>query len=247
MKTPASQLFPLSALVAVLAAAPFARAETFTLTDKQGRSLTAEVLSVSGDQVKIKRDDGQQFTLSMASLASDDQKKLRDWAKAEASKPLPPGSLQVELSRGIFKTDKQTTDVTVTDGRVIKNGRTVTEEKWGYSITLINKSSTPLEKLRAEYRLFATVDSVHVKEKQGLRKRSFQSPLETVPELGRLVFRTETISAYKMKYNGNIYSAATGDSSSREQLMGIWLRIYRDKELIYESSAPESLQLTEKW
>lgn len=233
--------------ISLLAVSSIANAETFTLTDKQGRSLTADVLSVAGDQVKIKRDDGQIFTLSMATLSPPDQKKLKDWAAEEMSKPLPPGSLQVELSRGIFKTDKQTTDVTVTDGRVIKNGRTTTEEKWGYAITITNKSSAPLEKLRAEYRLFATLDSVHVKEKQGLKKKAYQSPLETIPELGRIVFRTETISAKKMKFNGNIYSASTGDTSSREQLSGIWLRIYRGKELVYEASMPENLQLTEKW
>ncbi len=44
---------------------------------------------------------------------------------------------------------------------------TITEEKWGYNVTLTNKSPRPLEKLRAEYRLFATVDSIHVGENRG--------------------------------------------------------------------------------
>ncbi|MET0261522.1 MAG: hypothetical protein ABW223_01400, partial [Rariglobus sp.] len=52
------------------------QADVFTLTDKQGRSLKAEVLSVSNDQVKIKRNDGQTFNLPLATLAPEDQEKL---------------------------------------------------------------------------------------------------------------------------------------------------------------------------
>lgn len=226
-------------------AALTAQAEMFTLTDTQGRTINADVLSVSGDQVKIKR-DGSTFNVPLATLSADDQKKLKAWAETQTTR-IPPGGLQVELSRGIFKTEKQTSDVALVGGGIVKNGRTKTEEKWGYAVTLTNKTSRPLENLRAEYMLFATVDNLHVKEKQGLKKQRYRSAIETVPELGRHVFRTETISAIKEKYNGNIVSARSGESSSREMLTGIWLRIYQDKELVYEAVMPESLRTTEKW
>lgn len=234
------------AISTVTGASPLA-AETFTLTDKQGRSIQADVLSVDGDKAKIKRTDGQVFTLDLSLLENDDQKKLREWAAREAAKPLPPGALQVELSRGIFKTEKRDSDVKLTTGEIVKNGRTTTEEKWGYSVTISNKTPRPLDDLRAEYRLFATIDDVHVKEKQGLKKKSYQSRIETIPELSRTVFRTETISAFKMKYNGNIHSAKTGDTSSRETLSGIWIRIYRGGELLLETSTPDNLRTTQSW
>lgn len=218
-------------------------AEVQTLTDKQGRSLNADVISISGDQVKIKRADGQTFNLSLANLSDDDQKRLKEWA----AKNLPADALLVELSRGKFDTNKKEVDVTLTNGDLVKNGRTITEEKWGYSITVANRTPQPIEKLRAEYLLFATVDDVQVKEKQGLKKKRFRSPIDTIPELGKTTFRTETISAIKSKYNGNIVAAKSGDSSSRETLHGIWLRIYHGDELVYETSAPESLRTTEKW
>lgn len=244
MNTPFKPLRRFLAAIALVGALA-AHAETFTLTDKQGRTINADVLSVSGDQVRIKR-DGSTFNVSLATLSAEDQKKLKAWAETQATL-IPPGGLQVELSRGIFKTEKQTTDVVLVNGDTVKNGRTTTEDKWGYAITITNKTSRPLENLRAEYLLFATVDSVHVKEKQGLKKKNYRSAIETVPELGRVVFRTETISAFKMKYNGNIISAKSGDSSSREMLTGIWLRIYQGKELVYEAVMPESLRTTEKW
>lgn len=222
-------------------------AEPFTLTDNQGRSISADVLSVSGEQVKIKRSDGQVFTLGLSTLADADQKKLKEWASKESAKPLPPGALQVELSRGNFKTEKRDMDVTLVNGDVVKNGRTVTEEKWGYSVMISNKTSQPLEKLRTEYRLFATIDDVHTKEKQGLKKKSYRSVVEPIPELGRITFRTETVSAIKTKYNGNIVSAKSGESSSRETLRGIWIKIFRGDELVYENAMPDSLRTSETW
>ncbi len=236
----------LLAILLALTGAP-SRAELLTLTDKQGRSILADVLSIQNGQVKIKRDDGRVFELPLDTLKDDDQKKLNEWAAQEAVKPLPPGALQVELSRGVFKTDKRVVDVTLVGGDVVKNGQTITEEKWGYGVTIINKTARSVDNLRTEYRLFATVDNIHVKEKQGLKKKSYRSAIENVPELGRITFRTETVSAIKTKYNGNIHSAKTGDTSSRETLHGIWIRIYRGDDLVYETAMPDSLRTSETW
>jgi len=246
MNTHAARFSFVYTLVFCLAVTLFAvssRAEVFTLTDKQGRSIKADVLSMSGSQVKIKRDDGQTFELPLAALSDGDQEKLKSWA----AKSLPPGAVVIEMSRAKFDTIKTDKDIKVTTGEIFKDGLTITEEKWGYAVTVSNRTPQPIQNLRAEYRLFATVDSVHVKEKQGLKKKSFQNAIETVPELGKTAFRTETISAIKTKYNANIVSAKTGDTSSRETLFGIWIRIYREDAIIYEAAMPESLRTTEKW
>ena len=58
---------------------------------------------------------------------------------------------------------------------------------------------------------------------------------------------TETISAIKTKYNGNIVSAKTGDTGSRETQSGIWMRIYRGDDWLYELAAPTRLNTTEQW
>lgn len=229
-------------VVMALALPNLSQAEPFTLTDKQGRSIKADVLSVTGNQVKIKRDDGQTFDLSLSALSDGDQEKLKAWA----AKSLPPGALLVEMSRAKFDTIKTDKDVKITTGATIKDGMAITEEKWGYTVTVSNRTSRPIENLRAEYRLFATVDNIHVKEKQGLKKKSFKSVIETVPELGKIAFRTETISTVKTKYNG-IVSAETGDTSSRETIFGVWMRIYREDAIVYEAAMPESLRTSEKW
>jgi len=245
LNNPSSFIRALGIGLAVVLAltASVSQAEPFTLTDKQGRSIKADVLEVTNGQVKIKRDDGQTFSLPLANLSETDQQKLNEWAKS-----LPPGAVQFEFSRGIFKTIKTDKDAQLVNGKVIKDGITLTEDKWGYNVTITNKTPSPIENLRTEYRLFATIDNVHVSEESvKLKKKAFQSPIETVPALGKIVFKTETISAVKMKYNGNIVSAKTGENHSREVLSGIWIRVYRGSDLIHETIMPEKIRETQKW
>lgn len=220
-----------------------------TLTDKQGRSIQAEVVAVDGDTVTIQREDGQTFTLSLSTLSDNDQRALRKWAAEEAAKPkpLPPGAITVQLSRGILKTDKRKVDVHLVGGGMVKNGMTVTEDQWGYDVTVTNTTSTPVKDLRAEYILFATVDNIQKTGDEGLKKRPFRSPVPAVPALDHIKFQTKTITAIKERYNGNIVAAGSGASSSRETLYGIWIRIYQGQDLVYEVSMPTTLQSTEKW
>ena len=51
--------------------------ELHTFTDTQGRLLKAELVSILGDQVTIKRDDGQVFTVKASTFSQADQ----DWLK----------------------------------------------------------------------------------------------------------------------------------------------------------------------
>lgn len=249
MPTPRRPLFSLRRLACglVLTALPLLADEEWrTLTDTQGRSLRAQFISATDDEVTIRREDGQTFTLKVAQLSTADQKAVREFAKKP--QPIPAGALIAEMSRGKFATEKVDSDVILTTGAIVKNGRTTTTEKWGYNVTLQNKSAVPISGLRAEYRLFATVDSVHEKEDQGaLKKKAYTTKIDTIPVHDRVSFRTETINASKMHYNGNIVSAKTGDSTSRETLVGIWIRIYRGDELVMESSMPAGLADKEKW
>jgi len=226
-------------------------AETRTLTDQMGRSLKAELVSLDGDTLTIKREDGQTFTLSLATLSDDDQKSIKDWAATQVPvkpKPLSPDAIKVTLSRGIFKTDIRKVEVKLIGGGTVKNGMTVTEDKWGYTVTLENRTPKPVPALRAEYRLFATVDDIQVKAtKKSLKKKACKTAIEAIPELGRTTFQTETISATKTHYNGNIVSAGSGESSSRETLYGIWIRIYDGDNLLYEEAFPGTLKTTETW
>ena len=242
----------LLALVGGLTGASRLAAEPLTLTDKQGRALTAEILSVEKGLVKIKREDGQVFSLPLDNLSEADQVKLaalsEKLATAEAAKPLSAAAIKIELNRGNFKTVKKTEDVKLKTGTTVPDGLAITQENWGYALTISNTTPKPIEGLRAEYRLFATVDSMGTAEdKKGLKKKPYKTPIETIDALGKITFRTETITAVKMAFVGNIVSANTGRSESGERLYGIWLRVFRGDQLVQEIAMPDSLRTKEKW
>jgi len=229
-------------------------AEKMTLTDKQGRALKADVLAVEKEAgtVKIQRDDGQVFNLHLDSLIKEDHDKLLKLAEtlaaAEAAKPLKPDAIKIELNRGNFKTTKKSEDVKLTSGDTVKDGVTITQENWGYALTISNRTPKPIDELRAEYRLFATVDNMSVAEdKLVLKKKAYKTPIEKIEALDKTTMRTETITAVKMAFNGNIVSSKTGRSESGERLYGIWLRLYRGDQLVQEIAMPDSLRTKEKW
>jgi len=213
------------------------QAEVQTITDKQGRSIKADVLSVENEKVKIKRDDGQIFELPLASLDSGTQESLKAWA-AKAASEIPAGAVTVELSRGVFSSSKSEDISTVT-----------TEEKWGYSVTVANRGSKPLENLRFDYVLFVKPDLEPGKDARAaaLKRATGSNTLPLVAIGSKAVFRTDSIKIYKQKLKPGWIWGKTGNSEMvRDTLHGIWVKAYAGNKLVAEICTPEGLMKTEK-
>lgn len=232
---------PLSRLVIALTAAALGlaslRAEVQTITDQQGRSIRANVLSVENGKVKIRRDDGQTFELPLSSLSEETRKSLEAWA-AKAAAEIPPGALTVELSRGIFESEKNESISTVT-----------TEEKWGYSVTVSNRSSKPINNLKFTYVLFVKPDLEPGKDASSakLKRSTGSSTLDQLTVGSKATFRTDSIKIYKQKLKpGWIWSKTGNAEMMRDTLHGIWIKAYAGDQLIAETCTPDSLMKTEK-
>ncbi|MEZ5430720.1 MAG: hypothetical protein R3F31_05970 [Verrucomicrobiales bacterium] len=82
-----------------------------TFTNQAGKSMEADVVSVSGDNVKLKRADGKEYQLPLATLSEADQAFLKGWkpdVPGDKPDPVPetptdpdlkPGGLQAGLQR----------------------------------------------------------------------------------------------------------------------------------------------------
>lgn len=212
-----------------------------TLTDRQDRSIKADVISVDGDKARIKRDDGQTFELPLSTLSDADQKKLREWARKNPP-PLPANALQLQFSRGKFGSEKQTLHA----GAV-----TAYREQWGYSLTLTNRAAQPLDNVRAEYVLFVKQDAgPGGKDRDaGMRKVRHTTRTEPIPTHGNITLRTETVDSYRYVLQpGFVWSGSGGSAKPiRDTLHGIWLRIYVGDQLMIEQITPTDLARTEKW
>ncbi|HSI08575.1 MAG: hypothetical protein ACAH89_04900 [Rariglobus sp.] len=225
-------------LVSLLGLTPL-HAEMLTLTDKQGRSIKADVISCENETAKIKRDDGQTFDLPLSNLAEADQRKLREWAKANPPK-LGPDAIVLEFSRGKFSTEKESQS----DGAV-----TAYKDQWGYSLILTNRSKNELTDIRAEYILFVKQDnSSNYRDKgAGFRRVKHTTKVDSIPLHGKITFRTETVPSYRYVLAQGWVWGSGGNQPIKDTLHGIWLRIYVGNELVLEKISPEDLSKTEKW
>lgn len=225
------------AAVALAAAASSLHAEIHTLTDTQGRSIKADVLSVENEKVRIKREDGQTFELPISSLNQKTQRLLEEWA-AKAAAQIPDGAITIELSRGVFTSRKQDDVATIT-----------TEEDWGYSITVSNRSFKTIKKLKFKYVLFVKPDVEPGKDSRAsaLKRSEGSSTLDEIAPSARTVFRTESIKIYKQKLKpGWVWGKTGGAEKLRDTLHGVWLKAYAGDQLVAEICSPESLAKTEK-
>ena len=251
----------LTLFVVLLSLAGPGHAETLTLIDKQGRSIKADVIGLESEIVKIKREDGRSFDLSLDTLSDESRKELDAWAKREADKPPAAGTIEVSAARGKFnstKTQQTETFVTrYTDGssKTDTRIRYTVQEDWGFSLTVSNKSLKRIEGLRVEYKLFGenAVSSGRI----GLsgpfgpgsrvgpagRARSDIStvPIERLKARDQVVFKTNTLTFTKSYLQGETIP------SVGSQLQGVWVRIYRGDVLVHEASSPETLRLSKEW
>lgn len=211
------------------------QAEPRTFTDLFGRTITAELISVEGDQIRIRRDDGQVFTLTTSKLTEADQKFIKNWSASQpggsGDKPdekftPDPKKIIVNLSRGKF------------DSRTLAkyDNYTHKHEQWGYSIQLTNQHLRAVSKFRIEYNLFARTYA----DTSGPTLITGAKNIDAIPSRGSEVFRTGTAEVCKQRdtYFGNNYSG---------EMRGIWIRIYADGQLLIEQSSPDSLMQSEKW
>jgi hypothetical protein len=211
--------------------------EIQTLTDKQGRSIKADVLSVENEKVKIKRDDGQTFELPLASLDGDTQRSLKEWA-AKAASQIPAGAITIELSRGVFDSTKRD-----------EIGIITTEENWGYNLTASNRSSKPINNLKFDYVLFVKPDYEPGKDENAskLKRATGSHSIDQLTGGTKSAFRTKGIKIYKQKLQpGYVWSKTRNTEMIRDTLHGVWIKAYAGGQLVAEICSPESLTKTEK-
>jgi len=129
-------LLPLAGLPA--AAAP---TESRKFTDSFGRSFTGTLIEASDTQAKVRRDDGQVFTLDLAKLSPEDAAFVAKWRKERSSCNLRLEASQFHVQMGSNRSrDPATVDKNIAAG---------------YDIKVTNAAATPVAGLRVEYNVFA--------------------------------------------------------------------------------------------
>ncbi|MCP5539418.1 MAG: hypothetical protein H7A53_09395 [Akkermansiaceae bacterium] len=88
----------LAPLIAAIALAIPVSGREFT--DAQGRKIQAEIVSVKGDQVTIRRADRKDYTIAIALLSEADQAYIRQWKPGAAAADNPPVKVDDDVKPG---------------------------------------------------------------------------------------------------------------------------------------------------
>lgn len=232
--------------MALMGAPVFAGAgELRTLTDTQGRSIRAEVLSVEGDVAQIRREDGRVFPLSVSSLNVESQGVVRHWANIAA---LAGAGAAGETAAGTVVEEPKPGDLTVTAGRRKGNttrtgtgNSTTTEDEWAYTLRIRNNSGRAVADVEVKYILYV---------KRGITATSSEAMAKTeawpggsfvgnIAMRGEAEIATDFVTTRERRTRTRL--------SSRDTLYGIWLRVYAGGRLLLEQAMPEHLMETEVW
>jgi hypothetical protein len=227
--------------------APPLSAAPIVLTDTFGRTITAELLSMEGDAVKIRREDGQEFTLSISSLISEDQIKIHHWHKAQkASKTSPapankanpspenkpepkpvldPSRITLALSR--FKGDTNT--IAKFEGYSHKH------EMWGYSFQVSNRHLYPLRKLQIQYNLYARTYT------------DSSTPAIVVGKINLPDIESNESQNVKTKMAEVCKRKGSYIENSAGELRGIRVKLFHEGKLVAEQILPTSLKDEVEW
>jgi hypothetical protein len=129
-------LLPLAGLPA---AAPTTESRKFT--DAFGRSFTGTLIEAGDTQAKVRRDDGQVFTVELGKLSPEDAAFVAKWRKDRLSYNLRLEASQFHVQVGSNRSrDPATVDKNIAAG---------------YDIKVTNAAPAPVAGLRVEYNVFA--------------------------------------------------------------------------------------------
>lgn len=124
MKSPCHHLLAAAVLCLLWTTADDAQAQARTFTDRDGRTLEAELVGVQGGNAVLKLPNGQTSGVPIERLSEEDQQFVRNW---QAANP----DFRVEIS-------------TTRERKERTGNNTRSREMWVYRITVTNRSSAPV-------------------------------------------------------------------------------------------------------
>ena len=210
--------------IAVAHLVTFSYAREFT--DKQGRKLDAELMSVDGANVSLKRNaDGKVFTVHSATFSEADQAVIREFAATNVSY-----SFEMKNSRErISKVKRKMGNVEVED------------ESWDYKIDLRNLSRGPADGVKIDYCLFKRSDEGG-KTKLSPRRACNGTVIGvTIAKGGGHQFTTDPIVLTKTQLDADRYYTNGTKNKTADSLGGLVVKIFKEERLLFEFATDPDL------
>jgi len=210
-----------------------------TFTDTQGRTLKAQVLSLLGTTVRLKRDDGNTFEAPLATLSKADQTYIVETV------------LKQYAAHGdvIFKFSAQS-QTTATASAKIAGG---TQLNWreSYKVTLKNQTMLALTDLRVRVIVFKVLllpDAPRAGESSILLFGQTHN-LDQAPVGTDTTFLTDPLDMQQLLANaGGYFPAAPSAHAETDKLLALWVRVYDSNNYVVQEWCSEpTLTKQQRW
>jgi hypothetical protein len=206
-----------------------------TFTDGDGRKISAVLIRATDAEVWIRRNDGQTFQVSLDRFSDADRKFVAEWRRMEAL----TAPMALEFSARRFPDGRQTTS---TESTV-----TITE-RYGYVVTITNRSPYDLKDLQVEYRYFIREGNVGATgQNRRIRHEDGRTRIDNLPSRGNTEFKTNTVTLRSSRLKPDWSYRDTNQRRTQDDLRGICVRVRENGKIIAEFSNPGNLMESEKW
>ncbi len=122
------------------------------------------------------------------------------------------------------------------------------EEEWGYVVTITNHSFKEIPDLRVEYVEFSKHERFGSKSGEAKDQRTSGSKaLGNLQNNGKTSFETEPVMLKKARLKADWYYSNGAKKKAKDEMSGIWVRVFSGSEMIEEYANPSSLKSQEKW
>jgi hypothetical protein len=125
------------------------------------------------------------------------------------------------------------------------NSTSFTKEKWGYTITMENKSFQALSGLNVEYRQFKFADKL--KGEGTLTGVKGVTKIDTLANGAKFKFDTDPVEIEKQELKTGWTYADSSKEKVKDALAGVWLRVMKDGQMVFEYQYPADLAKKAKW
>jgi hypothetical protein len=125
------------------------------------------------------------------------------------------------------------------------NSAVTTKEKWGYKVTLENRSFAAVSGLEVQYRQFKFDDQLKGSRLVGIAGTASISSLNTGQKFS---FETTPVEIERHELRpGWVWTEDALKERIKDRLAGLWLRVRRDGEVVFEWQSPPDLKARANW
>jgi len=124
-------------------------------------------------------------------------------------------------------------------------------EQWGYAVSVENQGFSDMSNLQVKYIIYYKHEELGIKGPAQKKTKTGTYSIDKIESMGKTSFDTASITLTKSSLVGPVggyeYFGNGAKSSVADTLAGLWVRIYKDGNMVGEFAYPAGLSSSETW